>query len=99
MKAQSTADNFQAAQELYDMTKAREYPLQDMPLFLANLTRISIAGVTGDYKTALPYLEDNIHIMETTKITQPGFVTLKPLRKQKEQYLQYIAEQSETVNP
>ncbi len=99
MKAQAKADNLQAAQELYDMTKAREYPLQDMTLFLANLTRTSIAGVTGDYQMALPYLEDNIRIMETTKMTEPGFVTLEPLRKERERYLQYIAEQKETEDP
>lgn len=99
MKAKAKKGNFKAAQQLYDMTKARDYPLQDMLLFLANLTRTSLAGATGDYKEALPFLEDNIRIMETTKMTEPGFVTLEPLRKGKERYLKYIAEQNEPTKP
>lgn len=98
MKAQAKAANFKAAQELYDMTKARKYPLQDMPLFLSNLTRIALSSVTGDYKTALPYLEENIHIMETTKVTEPGFALLEPLREQRKLFLEYIAEQNASEN-
>lgn len=76
-------DAIRSAKKVETLAGVREYPMQDMLLFLANIIQISVAQKRDDYDTALKHLDNSIMIFETTRITEPGFANLEILTNQR----------------
>lgn len=77
-------DTIRSAKQIEALAGQREYPMQDMLLFLANIMQIAVAQKGQDYETALSHLDNSIMIFETTRITEPEFANLAVLEKQRE---------------
>lgn len=77
-------DTIRSAEQIAALAGRREYPMQDMLLFLANIMQIAVAQKKEDYETALSHLDNSIMIFETTRITEPDFANIAILKKQRE---------------
>lgn len=88
-------DAIKSAKKIEALAGKREYPMQDMLLFLANLIQSSIAKKRDDYETALASVDNSIMLIETTKITEPDFVNLEALQRERAQLLDRITQASE----
>ncbi len=88
-------DAIKSAKKIEALAGKREYPMQDMLLFLANLIQSSIAKKRDDYETALASVDNSIMLFETTKITEPDFVNLEALQRERAQLLDRITQASE----
>ncbi len=87
-------DAIQSAKKIEALAGKREYPMQDMLLFLANLIQSSIAKKRDDYDTALASVDSSIMLFETTKITEPDFANLEALKRERTRLLDRKAEAS-----
>jgi predicted S18 family serine protease len=87
-------DAIRSAKKIEALAGKREYPMQDMLLFLANLMQSSIAKKRDDFDTALASVESSIMLFETTKITEPDFANLEALQRERTRLLDRKAEAS-----
>ncbi len=87
-------DAIRSAKKIEALAGKREYPMQDMLLFLANLIQSSIAKKRDDYDTALASVDNSILLFETTKITEPDFANLEALQRERTRLLDRKAEAS-----
>lgn len=88
-------DTTRLAKKIENLAEGRDYPMQDMLLFLANIMQIAVAQKKEDYETALAHLDNSIMIFETTRITEPEFAKLSVLKKQREQMAERVRQQGE----
>lgn len=76
-------DAILSAKKIEALAGKREYPMQDMLLFLANIMQSVVAQKKEDYDTALAHLDNSIMLFETTRITEPEFADLAALKKER----------------
>ncbi len=86
-------DTIRSARQIEALAGRRDYPMQDMLLFLANIMQIAVAQKKEDYETALAHLDNSIMIFETTRITEPEFANLAALKKQRERIVEQLERQ------